>query len=320
MRIQTICILGGSGFVGRHICSRLASQKFGLRVLTRHRERQRDMLVIPNLQLMQADVHDPQELRTRLTGIDCVINLVGALNDPDRGGRGFQKVHVDLPRKVIEVSREMGVKRVLHMSALGAAADAPSQYQRTKAEGERIMLAANENQFAVTCFRPSVVFGPGDSFFSRFAKLLRLSPGIFPLPTPNARFSPVYVDNVADAFIRSLEERDTVGRVFELCGPKTYTLRELVEYTARVSGHHPKIVGLGDRMSRLQASILGRFPGQPYTYDNYLSATVDNVGDCTGLRELGIDPVALETIVPTYLSDFGSRRRYNLFRKGARRV
>jgi uncharacterized protein YbjT (DUF2867 family) len=320
MRIESVCILGGTGFVGRHICSRLAGRKLALRVLTRNRERQRDMLVIPNLQLMEADVHDPQALRAHFSEVDCVINLVGILNDPDRQGRGFQRVHAELPRKVVEACRQTGVQRLLHMSALGAAAEAPSMYQRSKAEGERSVLAANGEHFGVTGFRPSVIFGPGDSFFSRFAKLLRLSPGIFPLPTPDARFSPVYVDDVADAFINSLENRATFGRSLELCGPESYTLHQLVEYTARVSGHRRRIVGLSDRLSRLQAHILGRLPGQPYSVDNYLSATADNTGSCDGLHELGIDPVAIEAVVPGYLSSFGARRRYNVFRKGARRV
>lgn len=320
MRIRTVCILGGSGFIGRHICSRLGDRNLAIRVPTRNRERQRDMLVMPNLQLTEAQIHDTESLRAQFAGIDCVINLIGILNDPDRKGRGFQKAHAELPRKVVEICREMGVKRLLHMSALGAAPDAPSMYQRSKAEGERIALAANSDQFGVTVFRPSVVFGPGDSFFSRFAGLLKLSPGFFPLPTPKTRFSPVYVNDVADAFIRCLEDHSTFGQAFELCGPRIYTLRELVQYTAQVSGHHRKIIGLGGGLSRLQAHVLGRLPGQPYSYDNYLSSTVDNVGSCDGLRRLGIEPAAIEAVVPSYLSDFGARRRYNIFRKGARRV
>lgn len=320
MHVRSICILGGSGFVGRHICSRLASSRLSVRVLTRRRERQRDLLVLPNLQLMEADIHDPQNLRAHFAEVDCVINLVGILNDPSRDGSGFEQVHVELVRKVTETCLDTGVRRLLHMSALGAARDAPSRYLRSKAEGERIALAAHGEALAVTAFRPSVIFGPGDSFFSRFARLLKRAPGFFPLPTPEACFSPVYVDNVAWAFINSLNERATFGRTFELCGPKTYTLRELVEYTARVSGHERRVIGLSDRLSRLQAQVLGRLPGQPYTLDNYLSATVDNTGTGDGLKELGIEPVALEAIVPGYLSDFSARRRYDLFRKGTHRV
>lgn len=317
---RRICILGGTGFVGRHLANALGDAEVSMRVLTRNRERQRDLLVIPNLELVQADIHDPAVLRKHFAESEIVINLVGILNDRHRDGREFQQAHVNLPRQIVDICRQTGVRRLLQMSALGAASDAPSKYQQTKAEGEALVLAADAPHFATTSFRPSVIFGPGDSFFTRFANLLKIAPGFFPLPTPEARFSPVYVGDVAQAFINSLDERNTFGRSIELCGPRTYTLRELVEYTAEVSGHKRRIVGLSDSLSRLQARILGRFPGQPYSYDNYLSATRDNVGSGDGLRQLDITPTALEAIVPSYLSDFGARRRYDLFRKGARRV
>lgn len=317
---RRICILGGTGFVGRHLANALGDAKVSMRLLTRNRERQRDLLVIPNLELVQADIHDPAVLRKHFAESDIVINLVGILNDRHHDGRDFQKVHVDLPRMVVDICRQTDVRRLLHMSALGAASDAPSKYQQSKAEGEALVLAANAQHFATTSFRPSVIFGPGDSFYTRFANLLKMAPGFFPLPTPEARFSPVYVGDVAQAFINSMDERDTFGRSIELCGPHTYTLRKIVEYTAEVAGHQRRILGLSDSLSRLQARILGRFPGQPYSYDNYLSATRDNSGPCDGLRELGIIPTAPEAIVPSYLSDFGARRRYDIFRKGARRV
>lgn len=321
MRIQNVCILGGTGFVGRHIASRLGDRDdITVRVLTRNRERQRDLLVLPNLHLTEVDVYDSQALQAQLADADCVINLIGILNDSSINSHNFQKTHVDLPRTILEASQKAGARRFLHMSALGAAADAPSQYQRSKAEAESLVLAANSDDFNTTCFRPSVIFGPGDSFFCRFADLLKSAPGFFPLPTPEARFSPVYVADVADAFVSSLRDRSTFGRAIDLCGPKTYTLRELVEYTAALSGSKCRIIGLSDRLSRLQAHILGRFPGKPYSYDNYLSATQDNTGSCDGLRELGISPTTVETIVPRYLTDFDARRRYDDFRKDAGRA
>lgn len=181
------------------------------------------------------------------------------------------------------------------------------------------MLAASGEHFGVTSFRPSVIFGPGDSLFSRFARLLRLSPGVFPLPTPGARFRPVYVNDVADAFVRSLDERGSFGRTYELCGPQTYTLKALLEYTAEISGHGRLILGLPDSLSRLQARVLGLMPGKPYNYDNYLSSSVPNVCETDGLAELGISATAVEAVVPGYLAAFSARRRYDLFRKAARR-
>mgnify|MGYP001492333845 FL=1 len=320
MSKRRICILGGSGFVGRHLASALGKENVSIRVLTRNRERNRDLLVIPSLELVEADIHDPTVLRKHFGESAVVINLVGILNDPHRDGRTFRRVHVELPRQIVDICRQTGIRRLLHMSALGAASDAPSKYQQTKAEGEALVLDANSSQLATTTFRPSVIFGRGDSFFNRFARLLRLAPGFFPLPTPHARFSPVYVGDVARAFINSLDERDAYGRSYELCGPRTYTLRELVEYTTEVTGHKRRIIGLGDGLSRLQARILERLPGQPYSYDNYLSSTRDNVGTTEDLERLGIRPTAVEAIVPGYLGNFGARSRYNEFRKEARRV
>jgi len=315
---HNICLLGGSGFVGRHICAALANRRARLRVLTRNASHHRDMLVIPNLELIEVNVFDAKKLRAQLTGIDTVINLIGILNERRRGD--FERVHVELPRQLIAACREAGVSRLLHMCALGAASDAPSRYLQTKAAGEQLVLAANGDRFAVTSFRPSVIFGRGDSLFNRFAKLLRISPLVFPLPTPDARFSPVCIDDVAKAFIASLDNRQSFGRSYELCGPRTYTLKELVEYTADLSRHPRTIIGLPDWASRLQARFLGLLPGKPYTLDNYLSATVDNVCRQDGLAELGItDKIGIDAVVPHYLASFVIRTRYNIYRQMARR-
>lgn len=321
MRIKNVCILGGTGFVGRHIASRLGDRNdINIRVPTRNRERQRDLLVLPNLRLTEIDVYDAQDLQAQFADVDCVINLIGILNDSSSDKHGFQQTHVELPRKIIEACQATGVRRLLHMSALGAADDAPSHYLRSKAEAESLVLQANTDDFSTTCFRPSVIFGSGDSFFCRFADLLKRAPGFFPLPTPNTRYSPVFVGDVADAFVNSLTDDSTFGQAVELCGPQSYTLRELVEYTAQLSGSKSRIIGLGDRLSRLQARILGRMPGQPYSYDNYLSATLDNTCSGEGLQKLGVQPTAIEAVVPRYLAGIGARRRYDSYRKDARRA
>ncbi len=319
MRVRNICMVGGTGFVGRHIANRLADaqEKSQLRVLTRRRERNRNLLVIPNLNLYETDVYDEDELVRHFRGCEAVINLVGILNEPHKGA--FHRAHIELVERIIAACRRAGVRNLLHMSALGADVDAPSRYQQTKAEGERLVHAAADTSLRVTSFRPSVIFGAEDSFFNRFARLLKLSPGIFPLPTPNARFSPVYVGNVADAFVRSLGNPECAGKAFELCGPRTYTLYELVDYTASVAGIERRIWPLSDGMSRLQARILGLLPGQPYSYDNYLSATVDNVCTVNALPALGIEPVGLEAVVPGYLGQGNARSQYDRMRMAARR-
>jgi len=319
MRIQKVCILGGSGFVGRHIANRLSDERIEKVVLTRHRERNRHLLPIPNLQLVEADVHDDKQLLEYFDGCDAVINLVGVLNDSRKSGESFQDAHVELVRKIVGAAQRAGVKRYLHMSALGAGPDGPSRYQQTKGQGEAVAWKAHGEHLAVTLFQPSVIFGPEDSFLNQFAMLLRLSPGIFPLPTPNARFKPVYVSDVAEAFVRALTDRDTFGRTYQLCGPRVYTLKSLVQYTAEVLDLNRHVWGLSDRLSRLQARILERVPGRPYTYDNYLSSIVDNVCSEDGLAELGIQPTAVEAVVPKYLGGRMPRDRYDEFRREARR-
>ncbi|MFB4202327.1 N-acetyl-alpha-D-glucosaminyl-diphospho-ditrans,octacis-undecaprenol 4-epimerase [wastewater metagenome] len=319
MRVDSVCILGGSGFVGRHIANRLANTPVRIRVITTNRERSRHLLPIPNLELVEADIHDADTLRREISGFDAVINLVGVLNDEPGRGRGFDEVHVRLVRNLVEGARAAGVKRLLHMSALGAAPEAPSRYQQTKAEGERIAMEANRAGFGVTVFRPSVIFGPEDNFLNQFATMLRMAP-FLPLPTPEARFKPVYVGDVAQAFVNCLNDPDTFGERYELCGPSVYTLRELVSYCAELIGTNKPIIGLSDRLSRLQARVMERVPGKPYSMDNYLSSQVDNVCSDDGLARLGIHPTAVEAVVPMYVGRRRQRQYYNRFRRSARRV
>lgn len=319
MQTGRVCILGGTGFIGTHLVNRLGEEGIHCRVLTRNRERNRHLLVVPGLELVEADIFDPDALERQFTGMDAVINLVGILNEHGRDGSGFRRAHVDLPGTVIQACHQAGVERLLHMSALGAdETDGPSFYQRTKGEGERLVLEAQMPHFNVTVFRPSVVFGPGDGFFNRFHKLLRISP-VFPLPTPDSRYAPVYVNDVTEAFTRALTDRNTYGKSYELCGPEVYTLRQLVDYVATTAGINRIIIDCGDRLSRLQARVLQRVPGKPYSMDNYLSATVDNVCTRNGLKDLGIHATSIDAVVPGYLSSRSQRMQYNQFRRVARR-
>lgn len=318
MRTQTICILGGTGFVGRSIANRLANTPVQIRVLTRHRERNRHLLPIPNLELMEVDVHDPDALAEALEGMDVVINLIAILNEEKKPGRRFEDIHIALVEKIIAACRTAGVKRLLHMSSLGAEAEAPSRYQQTKAQGEQLALEANGSELAVTVFKPSVVFGPNDSFLNTFAQLLKVAP-VMPLPTPNARFQPVFVEDVAAAFTKVIDDAETFGKAYELGGPTIYTLEELVRYVAHLLRIRRLIVGLPDGLSKLQGKIMQHAPGKPYTYDNYLSAQVDNVCEHNGLLILEIHPTALETIAPDYLGGNSPRGRYDEWRRDAGR-
>lgn len=319
MTIKTVCLLGGTGFVGRHLCAELSRRRIAMRLLTRRRERRRELLVIPNLELVEADVHSVADLSVKLRGCDAVVNLIGILNEHRGVGKSFAGVHGELPVKVAEACAFNRIGRLLHMSALGAASDAPSQYLRYKAEGELAVHRWKEKGLDVTSFRPSVIFGPDDDFFNRFAQLLAMTPLVFPLACPDARLSPAYVSDVARAFADSLDRKSTYGRSYDLCGPRTYTLRELVEYTARVAGLRRYVLPLGDLLSRLQARVLEWVPGTPFSRDNYLSLQVDGVCASDGFAELGIEPTSVECVVPSYLGDRGKMNFYRALRQAAGR-
>jgi len=321
MEITTVAILGGSGFVGRHICHALAADGYRVRVATRDRERAKEQLILlPTVDVADADVHEPSQLAAFVRGADAVINLVGVLHD-GRDHGSFQAAHVELTLKVVAACRECGVSRLLHMSALAADRGGPSRYLRTKGEAEAIV---RESGLAWTIFRPSVIFGRGDSFLNLFAKLLRWAPCL-PLACPNARFQPVFVEDVAAAFVKSIEDLASVGRSHDLCGPRVYTLRELVEYVSATTGRRRLIVGLNDTLSYLQAFSMELFPakqilralGVLMTRDNYYSMKADNVCSCE--FPFGISPAALEAVAPSYLGSRTPRARYQRFRGQAGR-
>ncbi|MGB5475148.1 MAG: complex I NDUFA9 subunit family protein [Gammaproteobacteria bacterium] len=319
MQQMTICILGGTGFVGRHLANRLTQDGYRVRILTRRRERHRELLVNPAIDLLEANIHEPSVLARHFQDVDAVINLVGILNDPDRRGAGFQRAHVELPRKVVDAARAAGVTRLLHMSALNAdAGERQCRYLMSKGAGEDLVHAAAGPDLLVTSFRPSVIFGEGDSFFNRFATLLKLSPGMFPLACPDSSFAPVCIDDVTGAMCRALDQA-TGGERLELCGPEVFTLRALVEYTRDQLGLHCAIIGLGKRMSRLQAQLLGLLPGQPFTLDNFYALQKDSICVSNALPTLGINPTPVAAVVPGFLAGQSSRARYRELRRHAGR-
>jgi uncharacterized protein YbjT (DUF2867 family) len=316
MEISNVAVLGGSGFVGRHVCQALAAKGYRARVATRDRERAKEQLILlPTVDVTVADVHDPSQLAWLLQGAEAVINLVGVLHD-GRGHAGFQDAHVELTRKVVAACKAGGVPRLLHMSAVGADAAGPSRYLRTKGEAEAVVRASG---LAWTIFRPSVIFGRGDGFLSLFARLLRIAP-VIPLASPDARFQPVYVEDVAAAFESSLGHPDSAGRSYDLCGPRVYRLRELVEYVGEVTGRRRPVIGLNDNLSYLQALAMEMPPlkqvlrslGMLMTRDNYYSMKVESV--CAGDFPFGIVPTAVEAVAPSYLGERSPRRRYDGFR------
>lgn len=314
MKIDSVCVLGGTGFVGRHLVTRLNNEGKHVRVLTRRRERHRDLLVLPYVEVVEADIHDPDELRHQFADRDAVINLVGILNEKGYRGEGFRHAHVDLTRKVLAACKEQAVRRMLHMSALGADAEnGPSHYLRTKGEAENHVHTFAEPEVAVTSFRPSVIFGQDDSFFNRFATLLALAP-VFPLACPQARFAPVYVGDVAARFAAALEDRASFGQRYNLCGPEVWTLTEVVHYIRELRGYRRWIMPLPDWASRLQATALQFAPGKPFSRDNYNSLQIDSV-----CPEGGTCPTAVDAVMSDYLAHRDHQAELQGFRREARR-
>lgn len=319
MIIKKICILGGSGFVGRTLANKLSAAGYQLKVLSRNREDNRNNLILlPELELIETDIHNQTSLNHHFQDCDAVINLVGILNEHGRRGAGFHHAHVELVEKIIRACHQNDIRRVLHMSALNAdATNGPSHYLRSKGEAEKLLFA--DPSLQVSCYRPSVIFGSGDSFFNRFASLLKITPLVFPLACPRARFAPVFVEDVAAAIHLTLSDPHSYGRHYCLCGPHTYSLQQLVEFTANCLKIKRHVIPLTDSLSRIQAAVFDFVPGKPFSTDNYLSTRLDSVCANNDLAKLGISASALEAVVPQYLSQQKQRARYQGFRKQSRR-
>jgi NADH dehydrogenase len=318
VKLENVLVTGGSGFIGRHLVCALSEQGIRVTVPARHRERAKDLILLPTVDVVEADVLAPGVLERLARGQQAVINLVGILHSrrgrPDeRGPNGygpdFARIHVELPQAIVAACRAQGVRRLLHLSALGGSPSAPSEYLRSKAIGEQAVLAADDLE--VTVFRPSVVFGPEDRFLNQFALLLRLMP-VLAIPCPRARFQPVYVGDVARALLHALDDPDTHGKAYELCGPREYSLQELVALVGRITGRERVVLGLSDRLSCLQAAIMEKLPGRLMTRDNYRSMQLPNV--CTGQFPFGLQPRALEGLAPAWLAPSGAVERSSRLR------
>jgi NADH dehydrogenase len=323
VKLENVLVTGGSGFIGRHLVAALAAQGLRVTVPTRHRERAKHLILLPTVDVVEADILERDVLERLVRGKQAVINLVGILHGrhgrrsergPNDYGPDFARIHVELPQAIVAACRHQGVKRLLHLSALGISPSAPSEYLRSKAIGEQAVLAADDLE--VTALRPSVVFGPEDRFLNQFARLARFTP-VLAIPCPQARFQPVYVGDVARAVVRALDDPDTFGKAYELCGPQQYTLKALVEVVCHITGRERIIIGLSDRLSRLQAAVMEMLPGKLMTRDNYRSMQVPNC--CTGVFPFGIQPLALEGVAPAWLAPSGPRERYPQLRWRARR-
>jgi uncharacterized protein YbjT (DUF2867 family) len=305
MSAGRILVLGGSGFVGRHLVNRLVGAGWQVVVPTRQRERAKHLILLPTVDVLEADAHDPVVLARLVSGVDVAVNLVGILNESRRGD--FERVHVELPRQLIAACSAARVPRLLHMSALHADPAGPSRYLRTKGEAEALMA---QSGLAWTIFRPSVIFGREDSFLNLFAKLERVLP-VIALAAAQSRFQPVYVGDVGNAFVRALGDDRTHRQRYSLCGPTVYTLRELVAYVGELTGYRRPIVPLGATLGALQARVLEWLPGKLMSRDNLASMQIASVCDGGFPTLFGTQPIALEAIAPEYLPPTALRDRFS---------
>ncbi len=315
MSMRRVTLLGGSGFVGSQLTYRLAEEFDEVVVLTRRAQRVRALRTLINVKAVEVNVHDADALAAALKGSTVVINLVGILNEgANKNESSFASAHSGLTEKVLTACAAGGVQRYLHMSALNADAEGgSSEYLRTKGLAEN-QVRSNDNGVAWTIFQPSIIFGEHDAFFNRFAGLLRSLP-VFPLAVPDARMAPVFVGDVCQVMIDSINDPGAVGATIELCGPEDYTLRELVQYTADTAGFSSKIIGLPDWAARLQARVMEFVPGKPFTRDNYLSLQTPSVCSDGCSRQ----STSLDAVVPRYLGTADWAGRLQKRRAAARR-
>jgi uncharacterized protein YbjT (DUF2867 family) len=318
--LQKVLVLGGTGFVGRHICEKLTRQNIHVTVPTRRRSNAKHVQSLPMLDVLEANIHDPVALATLVAGHDAVVNLIAILHGDEAA---YERAHVEFPQKLAAACQQAGVKRLVHVSALGAAADGPSMYQRSKARGEAVLQAA---ELDLTVLRPSVIFGADDKFLNLFAKLQSVFP-VMPLAGAATKFQPVWVEDVAQAVVTSLTQHfSPEGQIIEACGPDVLTLKELVQLSAIAAGVNRgrgrPVLALPPFLGKLQAMAMRLLPGEPLiSQDNLDSMKVDNVasGKLPGLQALGVNPSALAAIVPTYLGNRSVLRQQLALRKTAGR-
>lgn len=315
MQLRKICVLGGSGFVGSSLVAKLDQAGYSVTVFTRRRDSGKHLFLLPHVKVVECDVMNDAALEDALKGADAVVNLIGILHQ--QGRASFDAMHHQLPARLAKICEKSGIKRLVHMSSLRADKQAPSEYLRSKAAGEAALLA-HASALNITIFRPSVIFGRADSFINLFATLIRLLPVVL-LAKPNARFQPVWVEDVASCFAASMQDTRTYGQVYELAGPKVYSFRELVQQVMATLGIKRPIIGLCNNLSYAQAFMMELLPVKLMSRDNVRSMEVDSVSEQPFPAVFEVSPASMEAIIPEYLVDATPRGKYDRYRSIAAR-
>ncbi len=309
---KIICLLGGSGFIGREIIRQLTKAGFAIRIPTRNRERIKTNLIVhPAVDVIEADVMDQSSLDNAIRGCDAVVNLVGILHQTK--SNSFNKVHLDLPKKILKACIKNNINRIIHISAIGATKDSVSEYLRSKWEGEQqIRLESGKNNIRSTIIRPSIVFGRGDSFISLFVFIVKTFP-VIPLIKPNAKFQPIFVQDLAKIVLKSLASTKTFHQTLEVGGPKVYTFKELLETICKATQKKRVIISLPDSISLLMARCSELLPYKVLTPDNLLSLEIDNVTKEDFSKIFDINPTSVEEMLSKKFSNNrqtrGAKRR-----------
>ena len=291
-----ICILGGTGFVGRSLISALSKENYTITVITRDFDKNKDLAIYPNLKLIQEDVYNEKRMLEVSKSHDVLINLIGILNEKGFRGKGFYLAHSKIARIILNVCKQNRIKRILHMSALNADPGGSSHYLRTKGEAESFLHTYGERFADVTSFRPSVIFGTEDSFINRFSDLLKYIPFVFPLACAQTRFAPVYVGDLVNFMKDSIDDVSSFNKKIDICGPKIYTLEEIVKIVIDVKGYSTRVIPLNNALSKFQAVMMEFLPGKPFSIDNFNSCLVDSISE-SGLKF----KTELESVIKQYL-------------------
>lgn len=302
--MRKITVFGGSGFIGRHLVRRLAHQGWAVRVAVRSPDSAKFLKPFGEpgqIQPWRTDIRDDAAIAAAVAGADAVVNLVGILFESGR--QRFDDLQATGPGRIAAAAQTAGVGRLVHISAIGADGQSPAAYARSKAMGEAAVLAAFPT---ATILRPSIVIGPEDGFFNRFAAMAMVSPFLPLVGGGRTRFQPVTVNDVADAILAALTRPDVQGRVYELGGPKIYSFRELLDLTLQVIGRRRCLLSIPMGLARLQGMVLQNLPNPPLTLDQVRMLEKDNIvaADALGLIELGIDASPIEPLLPAYMDRF----------------